>query len=75
MRPDLVLPHGAGTAGTEAPRQRRAQRAEGKRLRGVAPVVASAPAAPERMAAVLTSYGRFLNPWSRHPAAISSVGQ
>jgi hypothetical protein len=41
MRPDMVLPHGAVTAGAEAPRQRRAQRAEGKRLRGVAPVVAS----------------------------------
>ena len=46
-RPDPELPHGAGTAGAEAPRQRRAQRAEGKRLRGVAPVVASTSATPE----------------------------
>ena len=30
-----------GTTGAEAPRQRRAQRAEGKRLRGVAPVISS----------------------------------
>ena len=46
-RPDPVLPHGAETAGAEAPRQRRAERAQGKRLRGVAPVVASTAAAPE----------------------------
>jgi hypothetical protein len=37
----MVLPHGSCTGGAEAPRQRRAQGAEGKRLRGVAPVVAS----------------------------------
>ena len=33
------------TTGAEAPRHRRAQRAEGERLRGGAPVVASAAAA------------------------------
>lgn len=48
VRPDTVLPHGAVTAGVEAPRQRRAQRAEGKRLRGVASVAASTSAAPEQ---------------------------
>jgi hypothetical protein len=47
----MGLPHDAGTAGVEAPRQRRAQRAEGKRLRGVAPVVALTSAAPEGRAA------------------------
>jgi len=50
-RPDPELPHGAGTSGAQASCQRRAQRAEGKRLRGVAPVVTSTSAAPERRAA------------------------
>jgi hypothetical protein len=50
MRPEMVLPHGAFSANAEAPRQRRAQRAEGKRLRGAASVVASTAAAPERVA-------------------------
>ena len=42
----------AQTAGAEAPRQRRAQRAKGKRLRGVTPVVASAAAAQKRAATI-----------------------
>lgn len=50
-RPDPELPRGAGTIGAEAPRQRRAQRAEGKRLRRVAPMVASTSAALERRVA------------------------
>jgi len=45
--PFTVLPHGAVIDGAEAPRQRRAQRAEGKGLRGVAPVIALTEAAPE----------------------------
>jgi hypothetical protein len=47
MRPDMALRPGAVTTGAEAPRQRRAQRAEGKRLHGVAPVVPSRSATPE----------------------------
>ncbi len=51
----VVLPHGAGTGGAEAPRQRRAQRAEGKGLRGVAPVVACNTGSAGRAAIVANS--------------------
>ena len=64
--PFTVLPHGAVIGGAEAPRQRRAQRAEGKRLRGVAPVMALKEAAPERDAISSLSImcKRARNSWS-----------